>query len=221
MRILVVSFLLILAGCASVPENYAPVMVEISEPPIGSVNTIAVGDYMVRQGTYIEREAIRVTQTGKSLAYDIMPGVYEKKGQSKDGTSYYPVAGGARVKKAALADPWNYVLVNDKNQLCIITAFSAESCTSGGVWEKTMHAATSDNSFQQSLIYSGQVGNKINVGYREFSNSVARPAFNNDVEYDLNDSKIIGYRGARLEVYEATNEIITFKLISNFNQATR
>ena len=27
------------------------------------------------------------------------------------------------------------------------------------------------------------IGDKINVGYREFSNNTARPAFNNDVEY--------------------------------------
>lgn len=221
MRILATGFFFLLTGCVSVPENYTPTMVEISEPPIGSINTVSVGDYMVRQGTYVEREAIRVTQAGKSLAYDIMPGIYEKKGESKDGTTYYPVAGGARVKKAALADPWNYVLVSDKNELCIVTAFSVESCTSGGVWEKTMHAATTDNSFQQSLIYSGKVGNKINVGYREFSNSVARPAFNNDVEYDLNQSSVIGYRGARLEVLDASNQSIQFKLISNFNQATR
>ena len=33
-------------------------------------------------------------------------------------------------------------------------------------------------SFQQTLIYSGKVGNKINIGYRETSNDIARPAFN-------------------------------------------
>jgi len=69
------------------------------------------------------------------------------------------------------------------------------------------------------LIYSGKVGNKINVAYREFSNNLARPAFNNTVQYDLDESNIIGYKGARIEVIEATNEYIKFKVLLNFNKA--
>jgi hypothetical protein len=72
------------------------------------------------------------------------------------------------------------------------------------------------NSFQQTLIYSGRVGNKINVSYREFSNNTARPAFNNDVEYDLSSSNTIGYKGALIEVIKADNSSITYKLIRNF-----
>lgn len=72
------------------------------------------------------------------------------------------------------------------------------------------------NSFQQSLIYSGRIGDKINIGYREFANSQARPAFNNDVEYDFNSSNIIGYKGAEIEIIEATNQFIKYKVIRNF-----
>ena len=69
------------------------------------------------------------------------------------------------------------------------------------------------------LIYSGRVGDKIKAGYREFSNNLARPAFNNDVEYDLRESSVIGYKGARIEVVEATNEHIKYKVIQNFSRA--
>ena len=78
----------------------------------------------------------------------------------------------------------------------------------------------SQDSFKQTLIYSGKVGNKINVGYREFSGSVARPAFNNNVEYDLSESLVIGYKGAQIEVLEATNQYIRYKVLRNFNKAT-
>lgn len=50
----------------------------------------------------------------------------------------------------------------------------------------------------------------------EFSNKLARAAFSNDVEYDLSQSKIIGYKGAKIEVLNATNENITYRVISNF-----
>lgn len=75
------------------------------------------------------------------------------------------------------------------------------------------------DSFQQTLIYSGKVGNKINIGYREFSGSIARPAFNNNVEYDLSESTTIGYKGAQLEIIEATNQYIKYRVIKNFNSA--
>jgi hypothetical protein len=39
------------------------------------------------------------------------------------------------------------------------------------------------------------------------------------VEYDLSESKIIGYAGARLEVIKATNTGIEYKVIKNFNSS--
>ena len=45
---------------------------------------------------------------------------------------------------------------------------------------------------------------------------MARGAFTQEVQYDLNESNIIGFKGARLEVIEATNRNITYRLIENF-----
>ncbi len=104
-------------------------------------------------------------------------------------------------------------------ELCIVTAFNLAACNTVHDIERTKRPALTSDSFQQTLIYNGRVGSKINVGYREFSNNVARPAFNNSVEYDLNDSNLIAYKGAEMEVLEATNQYIKFKLIRNFNAA--
>lgn len=76
----------------------------------------------------------------------------------------------------------------------------------------------SKDSFQQTLIYNGKVGNKVNIGYREFSSDLARPAFNNDFEYDLSESKQIGYEGALLDIIEAGNQQIKYKVIRSFNK---
>jgi hypothetical protein len=48
---------------------------------------------------------------------------------------------------------------------------------------------------------------------------MARPAFNNNVEYDLSESMLIGYKGAKIEVIEANNQYIKYKVIQNFNNA--
>ena len=74
-----------------------------------------------------------------------------------------------------------------------------------------------EDAVQPTLIYLGRIDNKINIGYREFMNNQARPAFSNDAEYDLGESYTIGYKGAKLEILEATNEFIKFVVIRNFN----
>ena len=76
-------------------------------------------------------------------------------------------------------------------KLCVITIFGGSACYEGE-YERKKQLSERGNSFQQTLIYSGRVGEKINVGYREFSSNSARPAFNNDVEYDLSSSSTIG-----------------------------
>jgi hypothetical protein len=69
---------------------------------------------------------------------------------------------------------------------------------------------------EQTLIYSGRIGNRIKLGYREFSNGYARDAFSNEAEYDISESKQIGYKRALIEVIEASNTQITYKVLRNF-----
>ena len=52
--------------------------------------------------------------------------------------------------------------------------------------------------------------------YREFSGDLARPAFTQEIQYDFDQSNTIGFKGLQLEVIEATNTKIVFKVINNF-----
>lgn len=221
--ILLILFSSFLFGCASPDYNYQAAYTNISEPPLDSVNTAYVGDVLVRQGRYSVHDAVYVpNKIEVSWAYDILPGYYLKKGQDEDTETFLPSpeADGGGVDKAALADPWEAIMTyNGEQKICVVTVFNATACESEANFDHVEKQVLSANSFQQTLIYSGKVGNKINIGYREFSNNVARPAFNNDVEYDLSSSQIIGYKGARLEVIEATNEYIKYKILKNFNLA--
>lgn len=213
-----------LVGCASPKYNYVPASVAISEPPIGSVTTVRIGDTMLRQGKYREHDALYLRAAREiSWAYTLHPGYYFKDGEDESAEFYSPGRGenGGKVEKAALADPWKSVMTKKSAQeLCVVTVFNATSCNAVQDIERTKRPVLTDDSFQQTLIYNGRVGSKINIGYREFSNNLARPAFNNSVEYDLNDSNLIAYKGAEMEILEATNQHIKFKLIRNFNAST-
>ena len=157
-------------------------------------------------------------------AYTLYPGYYMKTGEDAAGEYFLPGTGedAGRIQKAALADPWKAVMLKrEQPNLCVVTAFNIAACSNGQGIERKKKQILSQDSFQQTLIYSGRVGNKINIGYREFSNNTARPAFNNNVEYDLTESKMIGYKGAQIEVLEATNQIIKYRVVRNFNAAVQ
>ena len=46
-----------------------------------------------------------------------------------------------------------------------------------------------------------------------FSDDMARPAFTQDLTYDLADGDEIGFRGARIKVLKATNTAITYVVL--------
>ncbi len=72
-------------------------------------------------------------------------------------------------------------------------------------------------SFKQELIYNGKSQNTIKLSYREFKDDFARPAFTQELSYDLSEGKIIGFRGMKIEVLEATNSVIKFIVRSQMN----
>lgn len=221
-------FISILCGCTTPQYNYRPDVQQISRPALNSINVANVGDEMLSQGMYVEREAIKLAHEikfgGLFTAYRLSPGFYIKTGEDRVSSYYKPAVGRecGEVTKAALVDPWESIrMTKDGKTISVVTVFHLKVNEKADGVSMTTYPILTDDSFQQTLIYSGKVGDKIKIGYREFSNNAARPAFNNDVDYDISQSSVIGYKGARLEVIEATNELIRYKVITNFNIATR
>lgn len=75
------------------------------------------------------------------------------------------------------------------------------------------------NSFKYSVLYQGKVDNKIKISFMEFYDNSARPAFTQNIDYELNKkgSTIVGFKGLRIEVLKATNMDITYKVIKDYN----
>lgn len=223
----VLSVVALLTGCATPVVNYQPVTTDVSEPPLNSVTVKHVGDEMLRQGKYREHDALHVQSRLQPVwAYTVHPGYFLKMGEDQGG-EFYRIGGAGEesgfLEKSPLADPYQSLLVKkDSGVLCVVTAFNVAVCGSDiEGFQKVKRPIVSQDMIQRTLIYSGKVGNKINVSYREFSGSIARPAFSNNVEYDISESNEIGYKGALLEVIEATNRSIKYKVLRNFNAAER
>ena len=69
--------------------------------------------------------------------------------------------------------------------------------------------------FTAELIYLGISGDTLRIEYKEFINNMARPAFSQDLTFDLARSREIRFKDITMEIIEATNTMLTFKVISD------
>lgn len=214
---------LLVVGCASTGTTYTPTQKQLSEPPIGSINVANLGDRLLVQGVMTERQALYFPSTQKFyLGGSISSGYYAKQRENDEyeffSSSTNEVGSGKFKDIMGIEMPYGLALRKSDNAICAAgMTGGAGGCRTDLQFEKKNWASASGSSFQQTLLYNGKVGNKINIAYREFSSDLARPAFNNDVEYDLSESNQIGYKGALLEVIDANNQMIKYKVIKNFN----
>ena len=217
-----------MAGCISLPAatNYKsidPKTENYSIPNIGAIVESSVGDNLLVQGTKKTVDAIRLLDS----SYRPNNGTSDFYCKFAESDAYHWYVDCESPKFSETGGEATNGMVIKKNKT------SGDLCpfkiTGGGLsfgytcYENAKHEVIQGfilkniNSFQQSPIYNGKIGNKINISYREFSENSARSAFNNDVEYDMSESKIIAYKGAMLSVVEYTNIGIRYKVINNFN----
>lgn len=72
-----------------------------------------------------------------------------------------------------------------------------------------------EGSFKAELIYSGITKNTIHITYREFIKNLARPAFYQELRYDLSESNLITFRSLKIKVLEADNSGIEFQVMDD------
>jgi hypothetical protein len=180
---------------------------------------------MLSQGTRTRRDGINLPTQANIGGYTLSPGFYPLSGRSDQGSFFgfqYRSSGQAGLGALAnnfLADPPQSVMTTaEPGQLCVVSVYNVRVCDDEQYEPTTMAFASEDN-FQQTLIYSGRVGDRVRISYREFAGSLARPAFSNDVDYDLSVSNVIAYRGAQIRIVSADNSQITYEVLRNFNAA--
>lgn len=68
---------------------------------------------------------------------------------------------------------------------------------------------------RKELLYSGKSGSTIEVSYREFRGGFAAPAFFQNLKYDLTESNVIRFQRFRIEVVQADNQAIRYKILGD------
>jgi hypothetical protein len=218
-QLLPLALSLTIGGCVVTFDRETPSKeTSVDSPTIGEVNTAYVGDIIMSKGIKMESEAIVLKSPVEGFFYDIPSGTYDMLGANKDWRIFTTIT---RDHKMVLTGPFaeQYqalgVKYSNSKQLCVITTFGTYECYEAD-FEIKRELSMNEASFQQTLVYSGKVGNIISIAYLESGNNVASLALNNNVEYDLNESRNIRYKDAVIEVLSADNQKITYRIMKSF-----
>jgi hypothetical protein len=212
----------LLASCG---PNYRSVRGDVrfvDFPESGVTNLVSIGETLLSQAKVETRNGYRlnnsVTGSFGLFKMSLDAGDYYQRLESDSHKFFFPVnpdmvwtknghalnsVGFAIRKKDEKVSGW---IIDDVH----ITLDQDASLTS-----KTVTLVNTTN-FKQELIYNGKSGNIARFLYREYSGNLARPAFTQELTYDLASSRVIGFKEVRLEVLRTTNTSIQYRVISGF-----
>ena len=211
MKKYVMAVMVFLCGCAT--PTPLPEIEEIRYPKLGSEATTELGDTMVRYVIAAKLPSYQLLQTVQN-----------------------PFNGQALVRAGTILTPFASDEVyesfregmlcrhRETGEWCVgQNAYgdcNAFTCSLGKADVQAKPADwidTATRNIDQQLMYNGRVGSSVKFTYREFTaNGYARDSFTQDVQYDLTEGNIIGFKGVRIEVIEATNRQIRYRVLAHF-----
>lgn len=78
----------------------------------------------------------------------------------------------------------------------------------------TMQTAEEVDGVKKELIYQGRDDETLRFRYREYIKNIVRPAYDQTVEYNLTEDKVVTFRGMKILVESASNQDINYRIIS-------
>lgn len=228
MRLLFTLATLILAGCASIQITERNVATEkVGEsPPIGSQASTPVGGTVFSQFRYWSKIGYRLDAPVNSSF--MLGQVAAAQGDSLvravvDGKTAFCT------ERRTYFDP----VVGPHRTTCFIDpvgsgTFTKMTAAPGVVWlekdlpspvgySKSEQIFPRSDSFKYELLYQGVSGKTIRLSYREFLDDLARPAYFQDVSYDIGTLPVtLTFRTVKLEVFSADNNALSYRVLSGF-----
>ncbi|HAU82780.1 MAG TPA: hypothetical protein DCW39_02030 [Betaproteobacteria bacterium] len=233
MRFFLFLAILIGFGCATAMPKFPADQSFVDFPAAGNLERVTsarVGDSVVEKAKFFKRPA-------KLLSSEILdehtvigtvtlgPGKYKALYQLKEWTFYEPTAGVFSKGPGEFMGNAYGLLASDDGRYA--TGYALSGAT-GFVRHSylepedivlisdTTHVDVQLPSIKQELVYNGRAESIIRFMYREYKNDMARPAFTQNLVYDLDQGSRVVFQSVELDVVDATNTEIRYKLLSGF-----
>jgi len=224
---------ILLIGCANrVDAPYEPRPKSTTEwrilPAAGEINTVKVGETMYR-GMYrtslqhLTASTEKVARgTGESLALYVPAHTSGPLLKTPDkGLNSLCVPGAFKNTSFAgdvcLVDQAGSGVFDTATQMGYDRTFTLNNPIPYKV-ETVVKTTDGMPAVQNAVLYQGTSKGAIHISFREFSNDLARPAFTQDIAYDLSKdgTAVIGFKGLTINVVKATPTDITYTIVQDF-----
>ncbi len=198
----------------------AQALVERSSPTPGVEMEAEVGQPIMSLERVYQAAAVRLERpvtSGKIvLGRVLLPaGIYTLVDTNEIGR-FYQSRTPVMIKNVIGSDPYNFaglLLPADGGPPRAYLQTAGKKLTAEAPGAEVTDSGMEDlgtDGFKVQLLYSGVSKGTVTLSYREFMRDLARPAFSQELSYDLADGDEIGFRGARLKVLKATNVSIRY-----------
>lgn len=208
-------FSLTITSCSIQANLTEPNNFTLEQPRINSIKEVEVGVTLVSKLSEYRLNAIVLTKNAVISINNI--NLDFQKGQifiNDSHTNDYDLYSNIDDKSHGIAIPKNFGTFKAFTKSVNSKIFFGDDTSIE--YSDTIITVPKKKNLKQEFIYNGRVNNAIKFTYREFIDDYARAAFTQDLQYDLNESNIIGFRGLRIEVISATNTKITYKVQNYF-----
>lgn len=228
-RIFTLTLTFLMVGCISIQRELAFIKPQLSifdMPSLNEVSNVEIGETIISKGKVYEYNGMilknEISRDGGFMKSKVIipPGELIERKEGGKYTYYY--SENSVIRNGFTTTYGRAGLCISKTSQDDIRGFSGYPVRTifklkeNPDIEFTKVTQKKDISFQQELIYNGKSGNSIKFLYREISKKIMRQPFSQEVLYDLSEGNIIGFKGARIEIIEATNFNLKYKVIKSF-----
>lgn len=224
-KVFLVLVVLAVSGCVSQAKvERGNVKSEpVFSPPVNQVSIVSLGDRMMYQAFGWNVDCIAPTVT-KSNSFSMGMATLEIRANVKmcgdaEGTNLfrpdYKVVTGS-------GGQFDYTIVevvkrDGSSDLCMSGYTSYCVNYQASEIARATEFKSAMNSLQQSIEYMGREGDVAKFLYSEFKDGMARAAFNREFVVDLSKGSTVNFKGATVEILNATNTTLEYRIEKYFN----
>ena len=218
-------------GLTKSPEPLSKQLVNF--PDVGVENEVDTGESIIYAADKIGLRTIKmlrdisgdITIWGVTFKYEIFKGEGIAVSEASKGMFY-------QFQKSKHSHFPNHKLSlfvpiksNDAFEICVSSDTVALLCEKTGKliedtdYKPDVRYVFYAKSFKQELVYTGASQGVVSMVYREFKDDFARPAFSQDIKFDITNDNVVGFKGARFQIISANNTGIKYKVIQHLRRA--
>jgi len=208
-------------------------MIKGTEPDIGTENLVVQGEAMYSEFAYLAVEAAELLADAVNVKRSRI--VFRK------GELLRRAPGKKRVLYCNWVGTWSQsnrdcLLKDSSKDLLVKSLEMAPGNIFGGVYKRDLvqpvpfrpavkkllgdeaiGAVGSGKMFRKEIVFQGAAGGVLRLLYREYVDDLARPAFSQELTYDIGDEELtVAVKGARISIQSAGNSGIKYQVDSGF-----